>query len=155
MFLTGLATMSQEARARTAAYVKARRGRLGLRSQRKLAELAGVDTKTINSLETGRRWPQPAILAQIEQALGLKEGSLQAIHDGGEPTPLDEAEPPPGQASADSDDPVAQIRAIEGLDDDERDLIALFVAQMLKARRTPTDTNAQRGRRGSEGRKGA
>lgn len=143
--------MSQEDRARTAAYVKARRGQLGLKSQQQLAKLAGVNLNTINTLETGNRWPQAATLAQVEQALGLRSGSLQAVHDGREPVPLDKEEDAE-QASADRDDPyIAQIRAIEGLDDDERDLLVRYARHLLETRRTLT----KKAERGTEGRKGA
>jgi transcriptional regulator with XRE-family HTH domain len=140
-------------RARTAAYVIVRRGQLGL-SQQQLAELAHVDTKTINSLETGRRWPQPKTRARIAEALGWTARSLQDITDGGEPTLLDEAGPPGEQAG--DDQYLADIMA--DLDDDEAAEVARYARYLIETRRTlaekATETNA-RGQRGAESRKGA
>jgi transcriptional regulator with XRE-family HTH domain len=58
----------------------ARRGTLGL-TQLKVAELAGVDVKTLRTLETGERWPIASNLAAIGAALGFQSGELQAIAD--------------------------------------------------------------------------
>lgn len=58
----------------------ARRGTLGL-TQLKAAQLAGVDVKTLRTLETGERWPIASNLAAIGAALGFDPGELQAIAD--------------------------------------------------------------------------
>lgn len=73
-------------RERVARYVAARRGVLDL-AQRDLAELAGVDVKTINTLESGERWPQATTRSKVELALQWISGDLQRIAEGGEPTP--------------------------------------------------------------------
>lgn len=74
-------------RDRVARCVKARRGELRY-SQRELAERAGVDIKTINSLEAASRWPQATKRAAIEDALHWRSGSLLRIAEGGEPGDL-------------------------------------------------------------------
>lgn len=72
---------------RAAAYVAARRGELSL-TQAALATSAGVDIKTIYSLESAKRWPQAGNRSAIEAALGWQQGDLAKIAEAnGEPTP--------------------------------------------------------------------
>lgn len=68
--------------------VKNRRIELGL-SQSAIAQAAGVDRDTYRALERDERWPQDKNRAKIERALGWAPGSLEQLHDGGDPTPLD------------------------------------------------------------------
>lgn len=51
-------------------------------SQAALASAAGVDAKTLRSLERGERWPQDTSRAKVERALGWKEGTLHALFVG-------------------------------------------------------------------------
>ena len=78
--------MSELDRARAGQYVAARRGRLGL-SKGQLADLAGIDRKTLYHLERGERWPYPKTLAAIEHALGLAVGDLHRVAAGERPSP--------------------------------------------------------------------
>ncbi|WP_087485517.1 helix-turn-helix domain-containing protein [Brachybacterium massiliense] len=57
------------------------RVQLGL-SQASLATEAGVDAKTLRSLERGERWPHDTSRAKIERALGWAEGTLHALFVG-------------------------------------------------------------------------
>lgn len=62
----------------TSKAVTARRLELGL-SQAALAGTAGVDAKTLRSLERGDRWPQDISRAKIERALEWPDGTLEAL----------------------------------------------------------------------------
>lgn len=64
-----------------------RRAELGL-SRAATAKLAGVDPKTLQSLERDERWPHDTNRVKIERALQWAPGSLDALRDGGEPTEL-------------------------------------------------------------------
>ncbi|NKS64600.1 hypothetical protein GS966_20210 [Rhodococcus hoagii] len=67
--------------------------------QIELARVAGVDAKTVRSLEKGDRWPRDSTRAKIEVALGWLPGSLEAITEGQDPTPLPRSQPPlPGMS---------------------------------------------------------
>lgn len=57
------------------ALVKEARVARGL-SQRQLADLAGVDYKTLGSFERGQRTPRDVSLAKIEAELGWRKGSI-------------------------------------------------------------------------------
>lgn len=61
--------------------------KLGM-DQIELARAAEVDPKTLRALERDERWPREGNRARIERALGWAPGSLEALRDGGEPTPL-------------------------------------------------------------------
>jgi transcriptional regulator with XRE-family HTH domain len=65
-----------------------RRLELGLDAAQ-LARMAGVDPKTVASLERGERWPRDRSRMGIEAALQWRAGSLDDIRAGGEPTPVD------------------------------------------------------------------
>lgn len=67
-----------DGRHRAARAAAARRGELGM-TQQELAGAAGVDTKTIWSLETGGRWPIARTRARIEKALSWPQGELDRI----------------------------------------------------------------------------
>lgn len=71
----------------TGEQVVKRRAELGL-SRAAAAKLAGVDPKTLQSLEQDTRWPHDTNRAKIERALRWAPGSLDAIRAGGEPTEL-------------------------------------------------------------------
>lgn len=70
--------------------VVAQRERLGLDAA-PFARLAGVDPKTLSSLERGERWPRTKSRNAIESALGWAPGSLTAMLAGGDPL-LDEGD---------------------------------------------------------------
>ncbi len=96
---------------RVARRVKARRGELRY-SQRELAERAGVDVKTINSLEAASRWPQVTKRAAIEDALHWRSGSLLRIAEGGEPGDLMTADAEAATVEGSAHD--ATVTTIEG-----------------------------------------
>ena len=58
-----------------------------------LARQAGVDPKTVASLEHGERWPRDRSRAFIEAALQWRAGSLDDMRAGGEPTPVTPSDP--------------------------------------------------------------
>jgi transcriptional regulator with XRE-family HTH domain len=60
--------------------VEARRGELGL-TQIEVASKAGVDMKTLRSLETGERWPIAKNLWVISAVLGLDPLYLREVAD--------------------------------------------------------------------------
>jgi transcriptional regulator with XRE-family HTH domain len=70
---------------RAADAVEARRGELRM-TQRELADAAGVDIKTIGSLEKRGRWPIARTRAAIERALKWPPGEMKRIADQ-EPAP--------------------------------------------------------------------
>lgn len=70
---------------RAARAVEARRGELGL-TQQQLATMAGVDVKTVGSLESRGRWPIARTRAAIERAMGWPPGEMARIADE-EPAP--------------------------------------------------------------------
>lgn len=69
--------------------VSERRTALGFDAA-ELARQAGVDPKTLASLERGERWPRDHSKTGIERALKWKPGSLTRIRNGGEPQEIDE-----------------------------------------------------------------
>ena len=66
--------------------VARRRLELGMDAAQ-LARTAGVDPKTVASLEHGERWPRDRSRSSIEAALQWQIGSLDEMRAGGEPTP--------------------------------------------------------------------
>lgn len=78
-----------DGRQRAARAVAVRRGELGM-TQQELASKAGVDVKTVGSLETRGRWPIARSRVSIERALGWSSGELTRIAERG----LDPAIPP-------------------------------------------------------------
>ncbi|GEE00233.1 hypothetical protein nbrc107696_46080 [Gordonia spumicola] len=54
-----------------------------------LASAAGVDPKTLRSLERGERWPRDRTLRKIEVALQWQPGSLDSIKSGGSAIAID------------------------------------------------------------------
>jgi transcriptional regulator with XRE-family HTH domain len=63
---------------RAGIFVQARRGEMGL-TQEQLARAAGVDEKTVRTLEAGTTWPWPKNRTRIEQALGWTPLALERI----------------------------------------------------------------------------
>ena len=59
-----------------------------MNTRKELYERAGVDAKTLRSIEEGERWTRELSRSRIESALGWNSGSLESIRDGGEPTEL-------------------------------------------------------------------
>ncbi|WP_313318192.1 helix-turn-helix domain-containing protein [Gordonia sputi] len=66
------------------AIVAARRRELGL-DVAELARTAGVDVKTIRSLEAGERMPRDSTKAKIERALSWDSGGIDEVMEGREP----------------------------------------------------------------------
>lgn len=59
-----------------------KRGRLDINSgQRTFAANAGIDLKTLRTLETGERTPREATLVKIEDALGWRQGVIREVLD--------------------------------------------------------------------------
>ena len=77
----GIVNVQQAARA-----VEARRGELRL-TQQQLADAAGVDVKTIGSLESRGRWPIARTRAAIERALKWPPGEMARIADEADRSP--------------------------------------------------------------------
>lgn len=72
--------------------VTRRRLELGMDAAQ-LARTAGVDPKTVASLEHGERWPRDRSRASIEAALNWQTGSLDDMRAGGDPTPTTGGDP--------------------------------------------------------------
>lgn len=88
-------------------YVVAGRVKLGHRVRGSFARAGGVNVRILSDIETARRSNyDPATLAQLEQALGWRTGSIGAVLRGGEPTLADQGKPA-GDSAA-----VRQIRLI-------------------------------------------
>lgn len=69
-------------------YLISRRVQLGYERQADLADAAGVALRTVGTIERGDR-VRATTLAKIEQALGWKPGSADAVLRGGEPGLVD------------------------------------------------------------------
>lgn len=50
-------------------------------SQKGFAVMAGIDVKTLRSLENGERWPHDVQRLKIETALGWRQGAMAEIRD--------------------------------------------------------------------------
>lgn len=87
------ACVVDESRQRVHDSMTARRDELGM-SQQDLANAAGVGLSSVGRLERGQIIA-PKIEKRIEEALGWRRGSIDAIRAGREPTLLDEPEPEP------------------------------------------------------------
>jgi transcriptional regulator with XRE-family HTH domain len=131
----------QDRSRRLARYVAARRDALGL-SQAALADQAGLDPKTVHTLETGKHWPVTKTRRALEPALGWTEGDFERIADGGFPAtgPLPEDDPDgvvaAAMAGASSDDLEARIRAvIADLPEQHRPLVEELYEQLLDSER--------------------
>jgi transcriptional regulator with XRE-family HTH domain len=72
--------------------VARRRQELGLDAAQ-LAREAGVDPKTVASIEHGERWPRDRSRAAIEAVLRWQTGSLDDMRAGGDPTPTSDGDP--------------------------------------------------------------
>ncbi|MGA4726256.1 helix-turn-helix domain-containing protein [Micromonospora taraxaci] len=77
----------QDGRARLAEFIKTRRLERGL-STSKAAQAAGIDRATWSTAESGARRTSEHNWAGIERALGWATGSIAAILNGGNPTPV-------------------------------------------------------------------
>lgn len=64
--------------------VTARRNELGFRTQKALADAAGVSRDRINKLENGERISLN-LMSRVENTLQWEPGSLDRLFDGGEP----------------------------------------------------------------------
>ncbi|GAB1695155.1 helix-turn-helix domain-containing protein [Krasilnikovia sp. M28-CT-15] len=115
-----------EARTRLADLVTKRRQALGL-SVRAAAEASGLSRITWGALEDGSRRTGDSKFAGIERALKWDSGSVAAILNGGDPTPVMEDTPPPGPGDA--------LRKVMNSDDltetEKRQIIRLLVAEQL------------------------
>jgi len=58
-------------------------------SQLRLAKEAGVDVKTLRSMEDGSRWASDVSRSKIEQALGWRSGAMQDLWRDREGIPLE------------------------------------------------------------------
>jgi hypothetical protein len=59
-----------------------------------LSRRAGVDPKTVASLEHGERWPRDRSRTSIEAALQWRAGSLDDMRGGGDPTLVESRDDP-------------------------------------------------------------
>ncbi|WP_433516453.1 hypothetical protein ACQP2T_13325 [Nonomuraea sp. CA-143628] len=126
---------------RLARYVVRRRTSLGFKYREDFATATGLSTRTLGDVERARRQVSDASVAVVEERLGWKPGSFEAILEGGEPEIITTAEPEqgPDRSALDSlvgDDPGLQavwtgLLAIGELTDEER----IHVITLLKALR--------------------
>ncbi len=126
--------------------VRSDRQRQGL-SRDQLAQQAGVSPKSIQSAEEGRvprgRWPYT--LDAIERGLGWASGSMQAILDGGMPTPEDDprsSEEPSGNTASGVKEVVERVSQVYelgrwaadmGADPDARDQFEKAAKRMIES----------------------
>jgi transcriptional regulator with XRE-family HTH domain len=110
---------------RAGIFVQARRGELGM-TQEQLAVAAGVDEKTIRTLESGVRWPWTRNRAAIEQALGWPPLALERIAAGDGPS----------EAASELDMSV--------LTEDEMRVLATFI-RLIQTRMAERDRESRRG----------
>lgn len=81
---------------RLADYVVSRRREIGYGRQVDLVSGSALGMRTLSSIETGERTQyNRSTLAALEQALDWEPGSIQAVLDGGEPTPTEDRAPEP------------------------------------------------------------
>lgn len=94
---------------RLAQYVISGRVRLGHRVRGAFAGVVGISERILGDIEKARRSNyDPTTLAQLEQALGWRTGSLDSVLRGGEPVVLlDQADRPAGDRAV-----VLQVIAI-------------------------------------------
>lgn len=76
-------------------YVLARRLELKIEKGKDLAELLRVTPRVVTDIERGNRRAGPGTYVKLEQVLQWADGSVAAVLDGGEPTPLEAWEPIP------------------------------------------------------------
>lgn len=126
---------------RLARYVAARRADLGL-SQEALAKQAGLNFKTIHTLETGKHWPVARTRDKVEPVLGWEPGDIARIADGGYPTtgPLPEDDPDgliaAAVAGGDPDELETRIReVIADLPERHRPFVEELYEQLLDSER--------------------
>lgn len=89
-------------------------------TQQELADLAGIDAKTIGNLETRDRWPIARTRARIEEALGWPDGEMTRLAEEGE-GPLVPQEVVTAIERAYRDDPAAGREAVRALEAIERE----------------------------------
>lgn len=91
------------------AAMDARRLDLGLTWQ-EVAQAASISPATLRAMRAGTNMPSALTRRRLEDALRWERGSIQAILDGGDPTPVDApANPAPG---ADLDRRLAMAREL-------------------------------------------
>ena len=106
-------------RQRAARAVAARRGDLGM-TQQELADKAGIDVKTVGSLEGRGRWPIARNRAGIERALGWLPGEMERI-----------AAEDPAQRPAVFERLAKEIMNTDGLTPDEREAVIAAMREIL------------------------
>jgi len=126
---------------RLARYVAARRDQLGL-SQEALADQAGLNHKTVHTVESGKHWPVARTRRALEPALGWVEGDIDRIADGGFPVtgplPEDDFDDVAAMALAGmpADELEANIRAkIADLPAEHRPFVEELYEQLLDSER--------------------
>lgn len=70
---------------------------------RRLRAAANVDPKTLRGLLDGSRWPQEDTRLKIEMALDWEAGSIEDIHEGRSPTPIESKPASPLKIVSDDD----------------------------------------------------
>lgn len=103
-----------------------------------LARVAGVDPKTLASLEKGERWPRDKSRSRIEDALKWTAGSLSVVRRGGTPSMSGVIRDRSGRA-------IQEFTAIEGAEQEELELlrlasIVLDARDLVRAQKGPLMT---------------
>lgn len=106
-----------------ARFVQARRLELGL-SVRAAADGAGINRATWATIEEGSSRLQKHRWARIERALSWTPGSIQAVIDGGQPTPLKVER----GSRTDLEEELDRIQALDVPASTKRKLISAIVA---------------------------
>lgn len=103
-----------------------RREELDIPRWRDVADNAGISDETIRAISNRTTKPsarQSKAERKLEAALGWVHGSLQAIREGGQPTPVNAGYP----AYVDDDEGLRAIWDIKSLPDRERELAILAI----------------------------
>ena len=101
----------------------ARRAQLSL-TQIEVAQAGPLSLDRVQAIEGAKRSTyRPATLAALERALGWTYGSVQAILDGGEPTPADAPSREPGTDHQDVRATIAKLEDLIGQVQSELDAL--------------------------------
>lgn len=110
-----------------------------------VADRAGVTTEALRQVRQGQHGIKPMTKTGIEQGLRWERGSVDAVLEGGDPTPLPATGPI--ETVQPSVDPYMERLAALGLDDADRTMIERMLAdpEWAEAGRSAIELGEQRG----------
>lgn len=119
---------------RLAERVRARRGALGL-TQEQVAEKAGIEKRTLGSIEQKPRPRRATTLGGLERALEWAEGSVSQVLSGGEPTVAGDYEIQVRRRLGSKQDAYAKLDELPDDDDAIEEVNAILDAAVTARRR--------------------